>query len=497
MFSKVLVANRGEIACRVIRCLKEMGISSVAVYSEADSRALHVRLADVAALLGPAEPASSYLDAEKIIAAARDTGAEAIHPGYGFLSENAGFAEACQKAGLTFIGPPASAIRALGRKTAARRLMMQAGVPVIPGMERPSSDLGLLTREAARIGYPVLVKATAGGGGKGMRVVATESDLAEAAKTAEAEAKAAFNDGGIYLEKYLDRPRHVEIQVLCDRHGNADHLLERECSIQRRHQKIVEESPSLALTPELREEMGRAAVAAARSAGYENAGTVEFLVDRNGGFYFLEVNTRLQVEHPVTEMVTGVDLVRRQVEIAAGLPLNLRQEDVRGRGHAIECRICGEDPENSFYPCPGTVLFVHEPTGPFIRNDSGIFSGATVPVEYDPLLGKLIVWAEDRAGAIARMRRALSDYAVLGITTIIPFLSDVLASEPFARGELHTGFIEEHFSGWKPAPPGTDVTALAAYAADELFGGPVKPSPGAGYSEAFASPWRTLGGFRL
>ncbi|MEW5736144.1 MAG: acetyl-CoA carboxylase biotin carboxylase subunit [Thermodesulfobacteriota bacterium] len=497
MFAKILVANRGEIACRVIRALKEMGIKSVAVYSEADAASLHVRLADEAVLLGPAEPALSYLDAGKIIAAAKETGAEAIHPGYGFLSENADFADACQQAGIVFIGPPGSAIRALGRKTAGRRLMMQNNVPVIPGMERPSADIGLLQKEAARIGYPVLVKAAAGGGGKGMRVVASERELPEAATAAGAEAKAAFGDGGIYLEKYLARPRHVEVQVLCDRHGNAIHLLERECSIQRRHQKIIEETPSPALTPELREKMGKAAVAAALSASYVNAGTVEFLLDSDGSFYFLEVNTRLQVEHPITELVTGVDLVRRQVEVAAGLPLDLRQEDIRGRGHAIECRICGEDPENNFFPSPGKVLFVKEPAGPFIRNDSGIFTGAVVPVEYDPLLGKLIVWAEDRERAISRMRRALADYAVLGITTIIPFLSDVLGSEAFRKGDTHTRFIEEHFGDWKQAAPEQDLTALLAYAADSLFPRAAKPAAGGGEGPAFPSPWQSLGGFRL
>ncbi|MFH2099724.1 MAG: biotin carboxylase N-terminal domain-containing protein, partial [Pseudomonadota bacterium] len=468
---------------------------TVAVYSEADAGALHLRMADEAVFLGEAEPAQSYLDMDKIIAAARDTGAQAIHPGYGFLSENADFAEKCEAADIVFIGPPASAIRTLGRKTAARRLMIQRGVPVIPGMERPSADPAVLAREAGRIGYPVLVKAAAGGGGKGMRVVSLPGELAEAAVGASAEALAAFGDGGIFLEKFLDRPRHVEIQVLCDTHGNAVHLLERECSIQRRHQKIIEETPSPALDEDLRQQMGAAALEAVKSAGYVNAGTVEFLLSRDRHFYFLEVNTRLQVEHPITEMVTGVDLVRCQVEIAAGLPLSLRQEDIRGRGHAIECRICGEDPENGFFPSPGEVRFVKEPSGPGIRNDSGIFSGGNVPVEYDPLLGKLIVWAEDRDRAIARMGRALSDYAVLGVKTIIPFLADVVASEPFCQGDTHTGFIEEHFPGWKPVRPDADL-AFLGFLAEEFF--PRRDAPKTtGLAAEAPSPWLSLGHWRL
>jgi acetyl-CoA carboxylase biotin carboxylase subunit len=391
MFKKVLIANRGEIAVRIIRTCREMGLETVAVYSVADKLALHVLEADQAVYLGPSEPLESYLHGERILAAARETGAEAIHPGYGFLAENPVFAERCFQEGMVFIGPPVQAIRDLGNKTKARTIMSRAGVPIIPGLLQTSEDLQVFSREAERLGYPVIIKAAAGGGGKGMRIVLEPSDLPEAFQSCKSEAEKAFGDGSLYLEKHLESPRHVEFQILADSFGNVVHLFERECSIQRRHQKIVEETPSTALTPDLRRQMGQSAVAAARASGYINAGTVEFLLDRDGSFYFLEVNTRLQVEHPITEVTTGLDLVRCQLDIAAGQALTFRQEEIQPRGQAIECRIYAEDPEAQFLPSPGKILYLREPSGPGIRMDSGIRAGFEVPMEYDPILGKLIV----------------------------------------------------------------------------------------------------------
>jgi len=493
----VLVANRGEIALRILRTCREMGLRTVAVYSDADRQAAHVTAADRAVHVGGSDPRESYLHAERIVAAAREAGADAVHPGYGFLAENAPFAARCAEAGLTFIGPPAPVIAALGDKTVARRMMADSGVPVIPGMRAADADPARLAREAEKVGYPVLVKAAAGGGGKGMRVVASPRELEEAAASAAREAEAAFGDGSIYLEKYLDRPRHVEFQVLADSRGNVIHLLERECSVQRRHQKIIEESPSPVMTPALRERMGQAAVAAARAAGYVNAGTVEFLVDARGDFYFLEVNTRLQVEHPVTEMVTGLDLVRLQIEIAAGEPLPLAQADVTGRGHALECRIYAEDPENDFLPSPGTVVWVQEPAGPGVRVDSGIYPGCPVPVEYDPILAKLIVHAADRRTAAARMLRALEEYVILGVRTPIPFLMDVVRSEAFLSGETCTDFIPRNFPSWRPR---TDLRELAcaAWVADELTRPPKGTAPGSAAPDpGQESPWSRLGHWRL
>ncbi|MCG6534383.1 MAG: acetyl-CoA carboxylase biotin carboxylase subunit [Syntrophales bacterium LBB04] len=434
MFSKVLVANRGEIALRVMKTCREMGISTVAVYSEADRQAAHVWRADQAVFLGGAEPAESYLNIERILAAAKETGAEAIHPGYGFLAENPDFAERCEQEGLVFIGPPPRVIRELGDKTIARRTVMHSGVPVIPGMTKPEADPQVLAREAAEIGYPVLIKAAAGGGGKGMRVVTSTREFHDACISASSEAKGAFGNGSIYLEKYLWRPRHIEFQIVADLHGQVVHLFERECSVQRRHQKIIEETPSPVMTPALRERMGAAAVAVARASGYVNAGTVEFLLDQEGNFYFLEVNTRLQVEHPITEMITGLDIVRIQLEVAAGNPLPFAQDDIRSRGHAIECRIYAEDPEKGFCPSPGTIVYLEEPSGPGIRNDCGIYSGSQVPVEYDPILSKLIAHAPTRDQAIRRMSKALQDYVILGVRTCVPILIDVLQSEAFQRG---------------------------------------------------------------
>jgi len=492
MFDTILIANRGEIAVRIITTCREMGIRTVAVYSEADRDALHVLEADRAVLLGPSEPSRSYLDMDRIIAAARESGAQAIHPGYGFLAENADFAERCSREGLVFIGPPAQVIRDLGNKTVARRTMAASGVPVIPGMMEPGENPDALKQEAEKIGFPVLIKAAAGGGGKGMRVVRSPEDFVDACASASREAAAAFGNGDVYLEKFIEKPRHVEFQILADSFGNVVHLLERECSIQRRHQKIIEETPSPALTPELRRRMGAAAVAAARASGYVNAGTVEFLLDSQGGFYFLEVNTRLQVEHPVTEMVTGIDLVRRQIEIASVMPLDLSQEEIIGRGHAIECRIYAEDPLSDFLPSPGKISFIREPKGPGIRNDIGIYPGYTVPVEYDPILSKLIVHAQSRPACISRMIRALKDYVILGVLTPIPFLVDILSSEAFGAGKTSTDFIDTHFSDWMPALKDTDLAALA-FVVDEAVN---HGSQAAAVTRQEYSPWKALGHFR-
>jgi acetyl-CoA carboxylase biotin carboxylase subunit len=466
MFRKVLVANRGEIAVRVMRTLREMGIASVAVYSDADRAALHVRMAGEAEHIGPAASSESYLRIDRIVAAARRHGAEAIHPGYGFLSENAEFAAACESAGMVFIGPSAESIRSMGSKTAARQIAAAAGAPVAPGTGRGVSFEE--AREFARAyGYPVLLKAVAGGGGKGMRRVHREADLESAHRDASSEAAGAFGNPEMYVEKLIERPRHIEIQVLGDRHGNMVHLGERECSIQRRHQKVIEECPSplLAARPDLRQAMGEAAVKTARAAGYYNAGTVEFLVDPDYRFYFLEMNTRLQVEHPVTELATGLDLVRLQIEIAAGAPLPFTQEDVSLRGAAIECRVYAEDPANNFLPYPGKIVRLAEPSGPGVRLDSGVYEGWTVPMEYDPLLAKLAVWAPTRAQAAARAGRALSEYHVGGIRCNIGFFRQILEDAEFRAGRLHTGFIEEFFQRAKTATPPQDSEAVAALAA--------------------------------
>ncbi len=498
MFSKILIANRGEIAVRIMRSAREMGISTVAVFSEADRGALHVQTADEAVFLGDSDPAASYLNIPKIIEAAKSTGAEAIHPGYGFLAENPAFARAISEAGLIFIGPSADVMAVLGDKTAARRIMMQGDVPVIPGMTEPESDTTRLLDAALDIGYPVLVKAAAGGGGKGMRIVEKPEDLPEAADLAQSEALAAFGDGSIYLEKYLDRPRHVEVQVLADSYGNAIHVFERECSIQRRHQKIIEETPSPAVDDDLRERIGHAAVAAAQASGYVNAGTVEFLLDRSGQFYFLEVNTRLQVEHPITEMITGTDLVRRQLEIASGEKLSLSQESLARRGHSIECRIYAEDPEQDFMPSPGKILYFQPPEGPGIRFDHGICTGFRVPIQYDPILGKLIVWAEDRPAAINRMIRALRETAILGIKTQIELLLDILSSTAFKSGDTHTHFLDEHFSDWVPSAEGDHMAALG-FVAHELSGMRTATTDITGPMTVTGapSPWDTLGAWQI
>ncbi len=467
-FRKVLIANRGEIAVRVARACREMGIASVAVFSEADRAALHVRMADEARPIGPAPSRESYLRIDRVLDAARASGAEAIHPGYGFLAENASFARACEEAGIAFIGPRSETIALMGEKTSARREAVAAGLPVVPGTLEPVADERELAREAERIGYPVMLKAAAGGGGKGLRLVASPPELLAALARARSEAEGAFGDDRVYLEKAIARPRHVEIQVLADHHGNAIHLFERECSIQRRHQKVIEESPSPLLTPALRLRMGELAVALVRRTGYVNAGTLEFLVDADREPWFLEMNTRLQVEHPVTEMVTGLDLVKLQIRIAQGERLPVRQEDVAQRGHAIECRVYAEDPEAGFLPSPGRITALRVPGGPGVRDDSGVFEGAEVPVHYDPLVSKLVVWAGTREEAVRRMRRAVSEYRVLGIKTTLPFFERVLDHPAFVAGDLDTSFVDTVLAAGNGRPSREVEIAVAAAAISAL-----------------------------
>jgi acetyl-CoA carboxylase biotin carboxylase subunit len=470
MFRKVLVANRGEIAVRIVRALREAGVASVAVYSDADRASLAVQLADEAAYLGSSAASESYLRIDKIIDAARRHGVEAIHPGYGFLSENADFAEACEAAGMVFIGPPAAAIRQMGSKTSARKLALAAGAPVVPGSESVIDNLEDAKQTARGLGYPVLLKASAGGGGKGMRRVDGEADLEAAIRDASSEAFRAFHNGEVYLEKLVLEPRHIEIQVLGDRHGHLIHLGERECSIQRRHQKVIEECPSPLMAEhmeqcaELRQRMGEAALRIARTAHYYNAGTMEFLVDRDRRFYFLEMNTRLQVEHPVTELVTGLDLVQWQLRIAAGEPLTVRQEDVRWSGWAMECRIYAEDPDHQFLPSPGQITRLREPAGPGVRLDSGVYQGWTVPIEYDPLLAKLAVWGPSRDAAIARLRSALSEYEIAGIRTNRAFFREIMDDAAFRAGSLSTAFLEEFLARRQPLEPALEAEAVAALA---------------------------------
>jgi acetyl-CoA carboxylase, biotin carboxylase subunit len=442
MFKKILIANRGEIAVRVMRACRELDIAAVAVYSEADSAALHVRLADEAYLLGPAPSVESYLCIDRVIEAARRSGAEAVHPGYGFLAENAEFARAVNDAGLVFIGPSPEAMELMGSKTSARRAAIAAGAPVVPGTTEALASIEEARETAARVGYPVMLKAAAGGGGKGMRLVASEDELPSAFETAQSEAASAFGDSSVYIEKAVERPRHVEIQIFADAQGNFVHLGERECSIQRRHQKVIEECPSPINDASLRERMGAAAVSIARAADYVGAGTVEFLVsDVTRDFYFLEMNTRLQVEHPVTELVTGFDLVREQIRVAAGLPLSFAQDEVRLNGHAVECRVYAEDPEQNFMPSPGRINYLRVPAGPGVRDDGGVYEGAEVSIHYDPLVSKLATWGRTREEAIERMRRALSEYAVGGIKTTLPFFREVMRDPEFVAGRLDTGFI--------------------------------------------------------
>jgi acetyl-CoA carboxylase biotin carboxylase subunit len=490
---KVLVANRGEIAVRIIRACREMGIRSVAVFSEADRSALHVRLADEAHSIGPSPSRDSYLSIEHVLQAAEASDADAIHPGYGFLAENADFARACEEKGLVFIGPRSETIALMGEKTAARREAVAAGVPVVPGTLEPLVDARTMAREAARIGYPLMLKAAAGGGGKGLRLVLAENELSSALARARSEARSAFGDEAVYLEKAIVRPRHIEVQVLADAHGNTVHLFERECSIQRRHQKVIEESPSPFVTPELRARMGALAVALAARVGYVGAGTLEFLVDGERNPYFLEMNTRLQVEHPVTEEVTGIDIVEMQIRVARGEPLPFGQSDVAQRGHAIECRVYAEDPAAGFLPSPGRIAGLRVPGGPGVRDDSGVFEGWEVPVHYDPLISKLIVRAGTRDAAIQRMRRALSEYRVLGIETTLPFFERALRHPAFVAGDVDTSFVErllEEGEG-ESSPRGKVELAVAAAAIGALrerAASRLRPAPGRA-----RSPWWEAG----
>lgn len=465
MFKKILIANRGEIAVRVLRACHEMGIAAVVVYSDVDRAALHVRKADEAYPIGAAAASESYLNIGKILDVAKRSGSDAIHPGYGFLSENSKFAQACADAGVKFIGPTAAAMEAMGSKTRARQAMEKAGVPLVPGTSRGVESPLQAEHVAARIGYPVMLKAAAGGGGKGMRLVRTPEELKSALEAARSEAERSFGDGEVYIEKAIVNPRHIEMQVLADEHGNTVYLGERECSLQRRHQKVLEEAPSPIVDADMRRQMGEVAVRVAQAAKYTNAGTVEFLVDDQRHFYFLEMNTRLQVEHPVTELVTGLDLVHLQIRIAAGEKLPFKQDDVQLRGHAIECRIYAEDPDNNYFPSPGKITLLLSPSGPGIRRDSGMYEGWTVPIDYDPLLAKLIGYGTDRNQAIARLTRALSEYFVGGIKTNIPLFRRILNNEDFCAAKLDTGFLDRMLKRTEDKPAASRAAEVAAIAA--------------------------------
>lgn len=496
MFEKILIANRGEIAIRVARTCRELGIATVAVYSEADVSSPHLFAADEAVCIGPAQASQSYLNAEALISAARQTGAQAIHPGYGFLSENSAFARLVRDAGLIFIGPAPESLAAVGNKIFARQTVTKLGVPVVPALEQPSRDPAVLREQVRELGYPLLIKAASGGGGKGMRIVRHERDLLEAVAAAEREAVSAFAEGTVYLERYIERPRHIEVQILGDQHGTLVHLGERECSIQRRYQKILEETPSPVVSPKLREAMTTAALTVAKAAGYYNAGTVEFILDEQGRFYFLEVNARLQVEHPITEWITGLDLVREQIRVAAGERLGFTQSDIYRRGHAFECRVYAEDPARGFLPSPGTVLAWHAPAGPGIRVDAGVTARTTVSVYYDPLVAKISTWGQDREQARRRMESALRQCAVLGPTTNLPFLLDLVTHPAFVAGDTHTGFLTEHLSQWHPASAGHDLEAALAVAITQGRGRATTAVSSGGQPVA-ASPWQQLGNWRI
>jgi acetyl-CoA carboxylase, biotin carboxylase subunit len=466
MFKKILIANRGEIAVRIIRACREMGIRTVAVYSDVDRAALHVRKADEAYHIGPAPSAESYLNIAKLLDVAKRSGAEAIHPGYGFLSERPAFARACEEAGVKFIGPTAAAMELMGSKTRARQAILAAGVPTVPGTTRGLSSVEEAKRVASEIGYSIMLKAAAGGGGKGMRLVHTEAELDAAMSAAQSEAQRAFGDAEVYIEKLIDRPRHIEVQVLADEHGHTVYLGERECSTQRRHQKVIEECPSPVVDGDMRRRMGEVAVRAAQAANYTNAGTVEFLVDAQKNFYFLEMNTRLQVEHPVTEIVTGLDLVQLQIRIAAGEKLPFGQEDVRLRGHAVECRIYAEDPDNNFFPSPGLITRLETPAGPGIREDSGVYEGWTVPLDYDPMLSKLVGYGDTREHAVARLRRAMDEYFVGGIQTNVPLFRRILRDPDFLAARIDTGYLDRLLTGsTKPSEAPAELERAAAIAA--------------------------------
>ena len=445
MFDKILIANRGEIAVRIIRACREMGIKTVAVYSEADKDSLHTMLADEAICIGPASSGQSYLNMERILAATVAMKAEAIHPGFGFLSENARFAEMCQRCNIAFIGPSAEIISRMGNKSEARKTMMEAGVPVVPGSKEPVHTAEEALEMAKTIGFPIMIKASSGGGGKGMRVSRSEEDFEANFQNAQMESIKGFSDDTMYLERYVERPRHIEFQIMADQFGHVVHLGERDCSIQRRHQKVLEESPSVAISEELRKEMGETAVRAAKAVGYENAGTIEFLLDKNGNYYFMEMNTRIQVEHPVTEMVSGLDLIKEQIRVAAGEPLSVSQEDIRIKGHAIECRINAENPAKNFMPCPGLITNVHIPGGSGVRVDTHVYNGYKVPANYDSMLMKLIVHGKDREEAIAKMRSALGELIIEGIDTNLDFQFEILSNEAYQAGDIDTDFIPKHF----------------------------------------------------
>lgn len=498
MFKKILIANRGEIAVRVIRTCKEMGIPTIAVYSEVDRCALHVQAADEAVLLGPPPPLESYLNIDKIIQTAHDRGADAIHPGYGFLAENPRFAKRCEEEGITFIGPKSEVIELLGNKIESRRVMSEAGIPCTPGFEIAGMKIDKIKAEAWKIGYPVLIKAAAGGGGKGMRVVHNPNDLEKSIEGAMRESKSAFADDTVYLEKYIEKPRHIEFQILADNYGNVIHLCERECSIQRRHQKVVEETPSTAITSEIRKAMGETAVRVAKASGYSNAGTVEFLYAGEGNYYFLEVNTRLQVEHPVTEETVGIDLVAEQILIASGEKLRFKQSDIKQRGHAIECRIYAEDPSLNFMPSSGKIIFMKEPGGPGVRHDCGVYSGWDVPVHYDPILSKLITWGPDRESSRKRMIKAFENFAVLGVSTTIEFLAKVLDHPDFINGETYTNFIDKNFPGGKipnKIPKYQGIAMIAAAIAEQTAG--VSSSMGGTVSEQVFDVWQSGGNWEI
>jgi acetyl-CoA carboxylase biotin carboxylase subunit len=497
MIKKVLIANRGEIAIRVMRSCREMGITTVAVFSEADRSSLHVRYADEAYFIGPSPSNESYLVVDKIIEVAKHSGADAIHPGYGFLSENAVFSDRCIKEGIIFIGPQASAISTMGDKITARETMIAAGVPVVPGTKEAISDEQAAVKTAAEIGLPVMIKASAGGGGKGMRLVKDEKNLLDAIRAAKSEALSSFGDDSVYIEKYIQSPHHIEFPILADKHGNSIHLRERECSVQRRHQKVIEETPSPLMTPELREKMGQDAVAAARAVDYEGAGTIEFLADNDRNYYFLEMNTRLQVEHPITEEVVGIDLVKQQILIASGEKLSLKQEDIVQSGHAIECRIYAEDPDNQFMPSPGHIRYMTEPSGPGIRTDGYAYEGYEIPLFYDPMISKLVAWAKTRDEAIERMKRALHEYKIGGVKTSINFLEKVMGNKTFMEGKYDTHFIDENIDSLVASSDGQSkldedlaiITAFVDYHEKLLKSQALKPYQSNGGS----SPWKQFG----
>ncbi|NIP37799.1 MAG: acetyl-CoA carboxylase biotin carboxylase subunit [Candidatus Dadabacteria bacterium] len=487
MFNKILIANRGEIAVRIIRACKELGIATVAVYSDADRKSLHVILADEAYHIGPPAPNQSYLVKEKIIEVAKKSGAEAIHPGFGFLSENDSFADLCEKEGIVFIGPSSEAIKLMGDKITARKIAQDAKVPLVPGSDGAVTDVQA-GRIADKIGYPVMIKASAGGGGKGMRLVRDKEDFESSLRMARSEARGAFGDDSVYVERFVENPRHIEIQIIADSHGNVLHLFERECSIQRRHQKVIEEAPSGFISAKTRKKMGEVAVRIAKAVNYRGAGTVEFIMDQKQNFYFLEMNTRIQVEHPVTEMITGIDIVKWMVRIAAGQKLPYKQSGIHMKGHALECRVYAEDPEMNFIPSPGLLEYVKAPSGPGIRDDSCIYSGYEVTSYYDPMLSKLVVWGEDREDAVNKMLSALKEYIVLGVKTNIGFLIRVMRDENFRKVNFDTGFIDKYPELLKPTTEELDLPLIAAALAVETM----EQQEGAGTSSKPDSKWKSL-----